>query len=155
MVVFFVGKRLAFGSKATRLRHVERLRTLGITHVLDVRRYRSKKLDQFKRLCLSFKDDARPRPAWFYSRALSFYKRAMSQPGSKVFVMCRAGRRRSANMTYFLLRASGIGPNEAEATIRRARPCIQIVRAYRDSGEQYLRRMKQSVSLSGNRGPEA
>src|SRR3974377_12470 len=101
MVVFFVGKRLAFGSKATRLRHVERLRTLGITHVLDVRRYRSKKLDQFKRLCLSFKDDARPRPAWFYSRALSFYKRAMSQPGSKVFVMCRAGRRRSANMTYF------------------------------------------------------
>jgi protein-tyrosine phosphatase len=142
MVVFFVRKRLAFGSKATRLRHVERLHALGITHVLDVRRYQSKKLDQFKRICLNFKDDARPRPPWFYSRALAFYKKAMSQPGSKVFVMCRAGRRRSANMTYFLLRASGVGPNEAEATIRRARPCIQIVRAYRESSEEYLRRMK-------------
>jgi protein-tyrosine phosphatase len=143
MVVFFVGKRLAFGSKATRLRHVERLRAMGITHVLDVRKYRAKKLDQFKRVCLSFKDDARPRPPWFYSRALAFYKKAMRQPGSKIFVMCRAGRRRSANMTYFLLRASGVGPSEAESMIRRARPCIQIVRGYRESGEQYLHRMKQ------------
>lgn len=143
MVVFFVGKRLAFGSKATRLRHVERLRALGVTHIIDVRKYRAKKLDRFKRICLSFKDDARPRPQWFYSRALAFYKKAMSQPGSKVFVMCRAGRRRSANMTYFLLRASGASPSEAEATTRRARPCIQIVRAYRESGEEYLRGLKQ------------
>jgi len=143
MIVFFVGKRLAFGSKATRRRHVERLRALGITHIIDVRKYRAKKLNQFKRICLNFKDDARPRPEWFYSRALAFYKRAMRQPGSKVFVMCRAGRRRSANMTYFLLRASGIRPIEAETKIRRARPCIQIVRAYRESAEEYLRGLKQ------------
>jgi len=144
MIVFFVGKRLAFGSKATRFRHVKRLRALGVTHILDVRKYRAKKLDEFKRICLSFKDDARPRPHWFYSRALAFYKKAMRQPGSKVFVMCRAGRRRSANMTYFLLRASGLSSREAEATLRRARPCIQIVRGYRESGEEYLRRMKSS-----------
>ena len=143
MIVFFVGKRLAFGSKATRSRHVERLRAMGITHIIDVRKYQAKKLNEFKRICLSFKDDARPRPQWYYSRALAFYKKAMSQPGSKVFVMCRAGRRRSANMTYFLLRASGVGPSEAEARVRRARPCIQIVRAYRESGEEYLRRIKQ------------
>lgn len=143
MVVFFVGKRLAFGSKATRLRHVERLRAMGITHIIDVRKYPAKKLNEFKRICLNFKDDARPRPQWFYSRALAFYKKAMSQPGSKVFVMCRAGRRRSANMTFFLLRASGIEPSEAEAKIRRARPCIQIVRAYRESSEEYLRGLKQ------------
>jgi protein-tyrosine phosphatase len=143
MIVFFVGKRLAFGSKATRRRHVERLHALGITHIIDVRKYRAKKLDEFKRICLNFKDDARPRPQWFYRRALSFYKKAMGQPSSKVFVMCRAGRRRSANMTYFLLRASGAVPSEAEATIRRARPCIQIVRAYRESAEEYLRGLKQ------------
>ena len=143
MVVFFVGKRLAFGSKATRLRHVERLHLMGITHIIDVRKYPAKKLDRFKRICLNFRDDARPRPPWFYSRALAFYKKAMRQSGSKVFVMCRAGRRRSANMTYFLLRASGVEPSEAEATIRRARPCIQIVRAYRESGEDFLRQMKQ------------
>src|ERR1700687_3642646 len=92
MIVFFVGKRLAFGSKATRLRHVEMLRALGITHIIDVRKYRAKKLDQFERICLNFKDDARPRPRWFYSRALAFYKKAMSQPGSKVFVIKRITR---------------------------------------------------------------
>ena len=143
MVVFFVNTRLGFGSKATRLRHIERLRTMGITHIIDVRRYKSRKLDQFKRVCLNFKDDARPRPQWFYSRAFAFYKKAMSQPGSKVFVMCRAGRRRSANMAYFLLRASGVGPTEAESRIRKARPCIQIVRAYKESAEEYLRGLKQ------------
>ena len=143
MIVFFVGKRLAFGSKATRLRHVKRLRALGITHIIDVRKYRAKKLDQFKRICLNFKDDARPRPTWFYARGLRFYKKALTEPNSKVFVMCRAGRRRSANMTYFLLRASGVGSCEAEAIIRRARPCIQIVRAYRESAEEYLRGLKQ------------
>src|ERR1700676_4747567 len=126
MVVFFVGKTLAFGSKATRLRHVERLRALGITHIIDVRKYRAKKLDQFKRICLNFKDDARPRPQWFYSRALAFYKKAMRQSGSKVFVMCRAGRRRSANTTYFLLRASGGGPNEADTPIVGGGPARQV-----------------------------
>jgi protein-tyrosine phosphatase len=80
---------------------------------------------------------------WFYARALRFYEKALKDPNSKVFVMCRAGRRRSANMTYFLLRASGVGPREAEDTIRRARPCIQMVRAYRESGEEYLRGLKQ------------
>jgi protein-tyrosine phosphatase len=143
MIVFFVAKRLAFGSKCTRVRHVERLQALGITHVVDVRNYAGKKLRKFKMIRLNFKDDARPRPMWFYARALRFYEKALKDPNSKVFVMCRAGRRRSANMTYFLLRASGIGPSEAEATIRRARPCIQIVRAYRESGEEYLHRMKQ------------
>jgi protein-tyrosine phosphatase len=126
-----------------RARHVKRLESLGITHVIDVRHYPSKKLRKFKTIRLNFKDNARPRPMWFYARALRFYEKAMRQPGSKVLVMCRAGRRRSANMTYFLLRASGVGPSEAEATIRRARPCIQIVRAYRESGEVYLRRTKQ------------
>ncbi len=115
---------------------------MGVTHIIDVRKYPAKKLKAFNRICLNFKDDARPRPQWFYSRALEFYKRAMRQPGSKVYVMCRAGRRRSANMTYFLLRASGVGPSEAEATIRRARPCIQIVRAYREWAEEYLHRME-------------
>jgi|HubBroStandDraft_6_1064221.scaffolds.fasta_scaffold32309_3 protein-tyrosine phosphatase len=147
MIVFFVTERLAFGSKCTRARHVERLESLGITHVIDVRHYPSKKLRKFKTIRLNFKDDARPRPMWFYARALRFYENALKVPTSKVFVMCRAGRRRSASMTYFLLRASGVRQCEAEYTIRRARPCAQIVRAYRESGEEYLHRMKLSRKL--------
>ena len=147
MIVFFVSKRLAFGSKARLARHIEKLESLGITHVIDVRHYAGKKLRKFKTIRLNFKDDARPRPMWFYARALRFYQKALKQPNSKIYVMCRAGRRRSANMVYFLLRASGIGPRKAENTIRHARPCIQIVRAYRLSGEQYLHGMKRRQNL--------
>jgi hypothetical protein len=140
---YFVTKRLAFGSKATRRRHIERLHTLGITHIIDVRKYQTKKLKDFKRLSLPFKDNARPRPAWFYRRALSLYVSAMKQPGSKVFTMCRMGRRRSASMAYFLLRASGYPPKKAAAAVRKARPCACIVGAYRESGEEFLRRMRR------------
>ena len=139
MIVFFVTPRLAFGSKVRLSRHVEKLQKLGITHVIDVRNYPSKKLRKFKTVHLNFKDNARPRPMWFYARALCFYRKAMEKPNSKIYVMCRAGRRRSASMTYFLLRASGLGPSEAKSVVCRARPCAQIVRAYRESGEQYLR----------------
>jgi hypothetical protein len=147
MIVFFVTERLAFGSKCTRARHVERLHSLGITHVIDLRSYHVKQLRSFRTLWLSFKDNGRSRPRWFYRDALTFYGKAMLQPGSKVLVMCRAGRRRSASMTYFLLRASGVGPHKAENTIRRARPCSQIVRACRESGDEYLRRMKRKQNI--------
>lgn len=138
MIVFFVSKRLAFGSKVRLNRHVDRLRELGITHVIDVRMYPSKKLQKFKTIHLNFKDNARPRPMWFYARALRFYRKALEQPNSKVYVMCRAGRRRSASMTYFLLRAAGRSPTVAEAVVLKARPCAKVVKAYRESGEKYL-----------------
>jgi protein-tyrosine phosphatase len=138
MIVFFVTKRLAFGSKVRLNRHVEKLRDLGITHVIDVRKYPSKKLRKFKTIHLNFRDNGCPRPMWFYAQALRFYRKALQRSNTKIFVMCRAGRRRSASMTFFLLRASGVRPRKAESTIQQVRPCVQVVRAYRESSEQYL-----------------
>jgi hypothetical protein len=138
MIVVFVTKRLAFGSKVRLYRHVAKLRELGITHVIDVRMYPSKKLRAFKTIHLNFKDNGRPRPMWFYARALHFYRKALELPNAKVYVMCRAGRRRSASLTYFLLRASGTSPSVAERAVLRSRPCATIVKGYRESGERYL-----------------
>ncbi len=147
MIVFFVTERLAFGSKVRLYRHVAKLRELGITHVIDVRMYPSKKLRTFNTIHLNFKDNGRPRPMWFYARALRFYREALGQQNSKVYVMCRAGRRRSASLTYFLLRASGTSPSAAENTVLRARPCATIVNAYRESGENYLRRRESDCRV--------
>jgi protein-tyrosine phosphatase len=140
MIVFFVTERLSFGSKVRLKRHAEKLHELGITHVIDVRMYPSKKLRKFTTIHLNFKDNARPRPMWFYARALRFYRKALEQQNSKVYVMCRAGRRRSASLAYFLLRATGATPFEAEGAVLRARPCAMIVKAYRESSEKYLHR---------------
>jgi len=139
--VFFVTKRLAFGSMITTWADVEQLRQLGITHVVNLLRNKNtKKIRQFTWLWLPFTDDKEPRPRWFYKKALKFHKRATRKRGRKVFVMCHHGISRSASMTYFLLRASGLGSDKAESKIRVVRPCAKIVRAYRQAGEEYLLR---------------
>ncbi len=146
MKLFFVtkSKRLAFGSAIISWRHVERLRALGITHIINLRwSQNSAKVRQFPHIWLRFHDDKKPRPAWFYRRALRFYQCAMRGRNAKLFVMCQHGICRSASLAYFLLRASGIGSRKAEAFVRRARPCALIERAYRESGERYLRRTKR------------
>ena len=120
---------------------VEQLRDLGITHVINLLRNKNtKKIRQFTWLWLLFTDDKEPRPRWFYKKALKFHKRAMQKQDRRLFVMCHHGISRSASMAYFLLRASGLGSDNAESTIRRVRPCAKIVRAYRQSGEEYLLR---------------
>jgi protein-tyrosine phosphatase len=136
---FFVSRRLAFGSAITTKTHVRQLRALGITHVINLRRSHNRQIQRFKHLWLPFKDNAKPRPRWFYKRTLKFYRKAMKQNDTKLFVMCHHGICRSASLTYFCLRSSGKSHNKAEAKLRRARSRIRIVRAYRESGEEFLR----------------
>lgn len=139
MKVFFVTRHLAFGSMVTTSSDVERLRGLGITHIINLMRNRnSKEVRTFEWLWLPFRDDKKPRPHWFYKKALRFHKRALRFRDRKVFVMCHYGVSRSASLTYFLLRASGFREDRAAAMILRVRPCAKIFRAYRLSGEKYL-----------------
>src|ERR1700687_4979926 len=84
MKVFWVSKRLAFGSAITTWGHVEQLQALGITHIINLRHGKhSKKIREFESLWLPFRDDKKSRPNWFYRRALRFYQKAMRQPKSK------------------------------------------------------------------------
>jgi protein-tyrosine phosphatase len=139
MKVFWVGKRLAFGSAVTTWGHVEQLQALGITHIVNLRHGKhGKKVRQFKNLWLAFRDDLKPRPRWFYHHASRFYKKAMRQPDSKVFVMCHHGICRSASLTYFFLRLSGQSGNKSEALVLKVRSCARIAPAYRESGERFL-----------------
>jgi protein-tyrosine phosphatase len=137
---FFVTKRLAFGSGITKWRDVEILRKLGITHVINLRRnVHDKRVRQFKSLWLPFRDDKKPRPRWFYRQALTFYARIMRKRNAKIFVMCRLGICRSASLTYFFLRASGKPETAARRLVIKARPCANVARGYRVSGEKFLR----------------
>jgi predicted protein tyrosine phosphatase len=141
---FFVSKRLAFGSAIQTTTHVKRLRALGITHVINLRRSNNKQIQKFSHLWLPFKDDLKPRPRWFYKRTLKFYRKAMTIRSARLFVMCHHGICRSASLTYFFLRHSGKSRIKAELKIKTARPAARIVPAYRESGEKYLERMQRT-----------
>jgi len=140
MRAFWVSERLGFGSAVSSWRDVRRLHEMGFTHVINLRHCRGyrKKLRSFHRLWLPFPDDKKPRPASFYRDALRFYKRAMECPTSKVYVMCHHGICRSASMTYFLLRSSGLDCQEAESVVLKVRPRATICIAYRICGEEFL-----------------
>jgi len=141
MRLFFVNERLAFGSAIRTWQHVEKLRAVGITHVLNLRRRENRKMHEFGYLWLKFADNKKPRSPWFYRSALRFYRRAMREADSKLFVMCHHGICRSPSLTYFLLRASGVGTQEAEQLLLNARPRARLIRAYKDSGDDFLRRV--------------
>jgi protein-tyrosine phosphatase len=141
---FFVSKRLAFGSAIKTKTHVKKLKDLGITHVINLRRSNNKQIQKFSHVWLPFKDDLKPRPRWFYKRTLKFYRKAMQRLGAKLFVMCHHGICRSASLTYFFLRASGSSRRVAERRVKEVRTSARIVPAYRVSGEKYLERKERS-----------
>lgn len=139
MKVFWVGKRLAFGSAITTSGHVGQLQGLGITHVVNLRHgHHNKKVRQFKSLWLPFRDDKQPRPKSFYRRALHFYVKANRKPDSKVFVMCHHGICRSASLAYFFLRFAGNTPKHSKTLVLKARPSAIIASEYRNSCEAFL-----------------
>jgi Dual specificity phosphatase, catalytic domain len=139
LLVCFVNKRLAFGSGITSWRHVEQLQALGITHVINLRFNRhGKKEKSFKVLWIPFRDDKQPRPQWFYRKTWKFYSKAMKQPNSKMFIMCRVGICRSASLAYFLLRGSGMNCEEAHDVVVRTRRAASICKAYGAAGESWL-----------------
>ena len=142
MRVFWVRRNLAFGSAIATWRDVEALQELGVTHVINLQRNKhTKKIRKFKSLWLPFRDDKKPRPKWFYRAALKFHRRAASDKSSKLLVMCHHGRCRSASLTYFLLRTTGVAAATAEAKVRKARTNAVLPRAYRDSCERFLERI--------------
>ena len=142
MKVFWVSKRLAFGSAVKTRGHVEKLRALGITHIINLRWSTNARVRQFPHIWLRFHDDLKPRPRWFYHQALKFYRKTMKDPRAKLLIMCHHGRCRSASLAYFLLRASGKSPRNAERRIIKARATARLVPAYRESCERYFQRIE-------------
>jgi Dual specificity phosphatase, catalytic domain len=138
MKVFWVTKRLAFGSAVTTQGHIEKLRALGITHIINLRWSTNARVGLFPHIWLRFHDDDKPRPRWFYRRALQFYRKAMKHPQAKVLVMCHHGRCRSASLVYFLLRTKGRSVSTAEHLITEVRSCASIVPAYKESADAFL-----------------
>jgi protein-tyrosine phosphatase len=138
---FFVSKRLAFGSAIKTKNHVKKLKALGITHVINLRRSNNRQVRKFSHIWLPFPDDLKPRPRWFYKQTLKFYRKAMRRRDAKLFVMCHHGICRSASLAYFFLRTAGKSSRKAEKRIKSARLIARVIPAYRESGEKYLGRV--------------
>ena len=152
MKLFWVSKRLAFGSAVTNWSHVKQLQALGITHIINLRHGKhSKKVREFKNLWLPFRDDKEHRPNQFYRQTLRFYRKAMRKPNTKVLCMCHHGISRSPSLTYFLLRVDRFSIAKAKSKVLKARPQARVAAAYQRSGEDFLSLFKVKQIIKGKR----
>jgi hypothetical protein len=85
-------------------------------------------------------DNGRPKAPERFERAVLFALAALDEdPSHRVLVHCQQGRRRSVLVAYAVLRLGGHGPDEAARLIATHRLESELVPAYRDSVERWLR----------------
>jgi hypothetical protein len=120
----FVLPRIAVGSEPENVADAQRLRSMGITHVLDVRMPNDMGHDTtgapnlYRGLGITYHrtpmvDDGTQKPPSTYVDGVRFIGNALSRPGTKVYVHCAAGMYRSPSMVYAALRAMGYGQDAA------------------------------------------
>lgn len=124
--------RLAVGSAPENTADAQRLRQLGVTHVLDVRQLQDLGVDTsgapdlYRGTGISYHrtpmpDNGAQKPPATYVDAVRFISGALARPGSKVFVHCAAGMYRSPSVVYAALRAMGYSEESAWNTVRAGR----------------------------------
>lgn len=83
-------------------------------------------------------DHGRPQDPARWAKAVEFAAAALDDPAARVLIHCQQGRRRSAMVTYAVMRLRGVSEAEAARTILEGRPIARIVPAYRASVEGWL-----------------
>jgi len=143
-------ERLAVGNLPTP-QTLARLRGEGVTHVVNCRfraqTWFSQDLAMERAVFTPGRvmhapmwDNGRAKAPERFERAVLFALAALQEdPSHRVLVHCQQGRRRSVLVAYAVLRRSGHGPDEAARLIATHRRESELVPAYRDSVERWLR----------------
>jgi protein-tyrosine phosphatase len=143
-------ERIAVGQLPTAL-SLPALVGAGITHVVNCRARAQTWFSQdlaveraiFGRanvMAAPMWDDGRPQPPTRWSAAALFAAEALAcDPDAKVLIHCHQGRRRSVLLAYAVLRLRGYEPDGAVRLIMKHRLEAEVVPAYQESVEHWLR----------------
>ena len=143
------GERVAIGSLPVG-DALARLPELGVTHVVNCRAQLQTRISQDlwaerrvfgadRVMHAPMWDSGRPQPARLWAPAARFAASVLDDdPTAGVLIHCQQGRRRSAMVTYAVLRLRGHDPADAERLVLESRAPATIVPAYRASVEAWL-----------------
>jgi len=145
----FVTARVATGSSIRTAKDVEKLKRVGITHVIDCREeaYDSYYKPTEEELCkagdlaylwIGVDDDGKPKPIEWFRKGIRFALRALSKPNTRVFSHCAAGYNRGPSMAYAILRAQGLSAARAEQAIRDVR---QVGLEYKTCADKAIKKL--------------
>lgn len=126
--IFAATDRVLFGPEPTTAGERTRLQAAGVTHVLDLRAEVPASVSDAYWAGTGVVhhrdpliDDGRRQPASVYVDGVTFVANALSNPANRVYIHCAAGQYRAPSMVYAVLRAAGYTPDQAWATVQRAR----------------------------------
>ncbi|MGD9696681.1 MAG: hypothetical protein AB7V42_13610 [Thermoleophilia bacterium] len=129
-----------------------RLPEAGVTHVVNCRAALQTRISQdlwAERRVLGADhvahapmwDHGRRQPPALWAPAARFGAAALDDPAAGLLVHCQQGRRRSAMVTYAILRLRGHDPDEARRLVLNSRAPAVLVPAYVESVEDWLAAM--------------
>lgn len=97
-------------------------------------------------------DHGRSQDPAAWTGAAEFAARALDDPGARILVHCQRGRRRSAMVTYAVLRLRGMSPEDASQAVLRYRREAELVPAYVANVEEWLSG-RENTDDGRERGP--
>ena len=115
----FITERIAVGQKIDTQGFAIALRDAGITHVINL--FSPEQFWMGETLCLAQEDDGTPRPAEHIHAAIKFAFKVLAK-GGKLYIHCQWGIGRAPATCYAILRAFGIGEEEAIQLLETRRP---------------------------------
>ena len=129
--------RILVGGRILNLEDADRLRELGVTHVLSADNQSTDNglWPDAQRARFPFVDNGVAPPLRMVSAALAFERSVLASEETILYCHCRLGRRRGPTYGYMALRVLGFAPSEAE---KRAGHGLSLVPTYVDVVEQAL-----------------
>lgn len=158
--VFSIARGVYSGRNPLTAEDVEKLRSLGITHILDLRQQfewsapgwrgteavRAIETAGIERLHLPVADGSPPALEQL-DRAHAFLSEAQRQPEAQVFVHCRAGQERTgAVLAAHLARRNSWSYERALAALQAVNPMIRPLRGQEAAVRRWLARERQERS---------
>lgn len=123
----FITQRVATGAEVSSQTHLDELRALGITHIINGRSEFNdaqvfKKDSGFCYLWNGVDDDGLTKPVEWFKKAIDFALPALALPNTKIYAHCAAGVNRGPSLAYAILRAQGLDAKLAMNLIKTNRP---------------------------------
>jgi protein-tyrosine phosphatase len=142
MDMSWVTGRIAVGGGIWNSDNMAELVKSGVTHIIDMQiEFDDRPLAEpfgVKVLWNPIDDDFQPKPPEVFERGVDFAKRALDEPGSKLFIHCAAGVHRAPMMALGLLGALGFKMKDAMRMIETRRPQADFADVYVRSVERFL-----------------
>jgi hypothetical protein len=134
---------LAIGGMIGTAANMQRIKGLGITHVLDLQaEFDDSPLGVaagIEVLWLAVPETWGILPLELIGQAITFATQALAEPANRLFVHCLAGRNRAPLFTYAILRAMNYEHDTSVERIRKAVPRARLENEYLRNIEHFLR----------------